>query len=322
MRKLLKLTLFVFSILIMVFVVFFFWASSSNESDNEYVQLIENNYANSANTDSVYIIITYNLGYLSGMTNNLPVSTSKTFFDENLKKVYNEFEKVEADIIFFQEIDYNSNRSYFVNQQNELQKLGYNYIFQAVNWDINYLPFPYYPPSAHHGKIYSGQSVFSKYPLKEPARIVLERVASSSFLRDAFYIDRLAQVTKTTIEGKIVVLINVHLEAFDKVTRINQTKYIAKLLSEYKDNYPVLLAGDFNSDIKYDNAAIKIILDIEGIKSASHDEDKTFPSNQPTERIDYIFYNEMFLEFKHSEVLTSFGQSSDHLPVMMEFKLK
>ena len=322
MRKLFKFTLFVFILLILAIVVFYFWASSSHHSENEYHQLIENNYSDSNDTDSVYTIITYNLGYLSGMTNNLPVPKSKTLFDENLKRVYNEFEKINADIICFQEIDYYSKRSFFVNQQKELQILGYNYIFQAVNWDINYLPFPYFPPSAHHGRIYSGQSIFSKYPLKEPERIVLEQVANSPFYRDAFYIDRLAQVSKTTIGGKTVVLINVHLEAYDKVTRINQTRFIAKLFNEYKNTFPVLLAGDFNSDIDDDNAAINIIMDIPGIRSASHNEDKTYPSNQPNKRIDYIFYNELFLELKEAEILTSFGQSSDHLPLMMKFKLK
>ncbi len=322
MRKLLKLTLFVFISLILAIVVFYFWASSANYSDDEYLQLIENNYPDSNDSDSVYSIITYNLGYLSGMTNNLPLAKNKTFFDEHLERVYTEFEKTNPDIICFQEIDYHSKRSFYVNQQKELQKLGYNYIFQAVNWDINYLPFPYYPPSAHFGKIYSGQSIFSKYPLKEPERNVLEGVESSPFYRDAFYIDRLAQVSKTIIDGKTVVLINVHLEAFDRITRINQTIYIAKLFNEYKDTFPVILAGDFNSDFNYDNASIKIILDIPEIKFASHNENKTYPSNQPNKKIDYIFYNEMFIELKHSEVLTSFGQASDHLPVMMKFKLK
>jgi len=169
--------------------------------------------------------------------------------------------------------------------------------------------------------IFGAINFFSKYPLKEAERIVLERVANSPFYRDAFYIDRLAQVSKTTIGGKTVVLINVHLEAYDKVTRINQTRSIAKLFNTYK-NFPVLLAGDFNSDIDDDNAAINIIMDIPGIKSAGHNEGKTYPSNQPNKRIDYIFYNELFLELKDAEILTSFGQSSDHLPLMMKFKLK
>ena len=322
MHKTVKYILTFFIVLLLSMVAFYFWASSSNYTENEYSQLIEGNYPSSVDNDSVYSIITYNLGYLSGMTNNLPVAKPKSLFDDNLKTVYKEFENLNPDIICFQEIDFHSKRSYNVNQQEELQKLGFNYIYQAINWDVNYLPFPYYPPSAHFGEIYSGQSIFSKYKLEDNERIVLDRVEDSPFYRDAFYLDRLAQVSKVIIDEKTVVLINVHFEAFNKPTRTNHAQHMVKLYSEYKDKYPVLLVGDFNSDEEYDNAAIQLLLDIPGVKSAGHDQGKTFPSANPKVRLDYIFYNEEFIELRSAEVLTSFGQASDHLPVRMEFKLK
>jgi endonuclease/exonuclease/phosphatase family metal-dependent hydrolase len=303
-------------------VMFYYWASSANHSQEEYSRLIENDYPTSDDGDTIITIITYNIGYLSGMTNNLPVPKPQALFDENLLSVYSEFEKSNADIICLQEIDYHSKRSFYVNQQEELQKLGYNNVFQAVNWDKKYLPFPYYPFSVHYGEMYSGQSVLSKYPLWDIDRIVLERVASYPFYRDAFYLDRLAQVSKILIGGDTVVLINVHLEAFDAVTRMNQTRYIADLLSDYKDTFPLLLAGDFNSDEQRYQASIKILLEIPGIKSAGHELGKTFPSVNPKVRLDYIFYNEKFIEMKSAKILTSFGDASDHLPLLMEFKLK
>ena len=229
---------------------------------------------------------------------------------------------LDADIICLQEIDFHSQRSYYVNQQDELQKLGYNYIFQAVNWDVNYLPFPYYPPSAHFGEVYSGQSILSKYKLEDVERIVLDRVGDSPFYRDAFYLDRLAQVSKTIIGGKTVVLINVHFEAFDATTRTKHAKRIVKLYNEFAIDYPVLLVGDFNSDIRFENAAIQLIMDIPGIKSAGPDKGNTYPSLNPKVRIDHIFYNEEFIELKNAAVLNSFAEASDHLPVQMEFKLK
>ena len=302
--------------------MFFFWASSANHSIDDYAQLIENNYVVSQDEDSIFSLITYNIGYLSGMTNNLPVPKPKELFDENLLSVYSEFEKFNADIICLQEIDYHSKRSFYVNQQEELQKLGYNNVFQAVNWDKKYLPFPYYPFSVHYGEMYSGQSILSKYPLIDINRIVLERVASYPFYRDAFYLDRLAQVSKILIGADTVILINVHLEAFDSVTRTNQTRYLADLLSDYKDTFPLLLAGDFNSDEQRNQASIKILLEIPGIKSAGHELGKTFPSVNPKVRLDYIFYNEKFIEIKSAKILTSFGDASDHLPLLMEFKLK
>ena len=111
MRRLFKLTFSAFIILILAFVTFYFWASSANHSEDTYSQLIENNYPQAYDHDSVYTIITYNLGYLSGMTNNLPVAKPKSLFDDNLRLVYDEFAKIKADIICLQEIDYHANRS-------------------------------------------------------------------------------------------------------------------------------------------------------------------------------------------------------------------
>jgi endonuclease/exonuclease/phosphatase family metal-dependent hydrolase len=319
---------FLFSFLVifaLAAVAFYYWASSTNHPVEDYSQLIENKYPKAISNDSIHSLITYNIGYLSGMTNNRAVDKTKELFDDNLKRVYNQLEKYNPDFIFFQEIDYHSNRSYYVNQQEELQKLGFNYVFQAVNWDVNYLPFPYFPPSAHFGEIYSGQSIFSKYPLANPERNVLERVADNPFYRDAFYLDRLAQVSKTIINGKTIVLINLHLEAYDRATRGKQTDHIVELYSKYKDQFPVLLAGDFNSDIVFENATIKRIFDIPGIGSAQffkENKDKTYPSANPQVRLDYIFFNTQFIEVLNSETLTSFGESSDHLPVLLQFKLK
>ncbi len=322
MNKKLKISGSVIAILVIVGILFYLWASSANYSSRYYSQLIEKNYPVSDNYDSVYSIITYNLGYLSGMTNNLPIPKPQVLFEENLSTVYSEFGKIDADIICFQEIDYHSNRSYFVNQQEELQKLGYKYAFQAINWDKKYLPFPYSPISLHFGEILSGQSILSKYPLQEIERIVLSRVASSPFYRNAFYLDRLAQVCKVKIDRRIVVIINVHLEAYDAPTRTNHANKVAELYFKYKDDYPVLLVGDFNSDIAFENATIHAILNLPEIKSVVDIQEKTFPSVAPTTRLDYIFYNENFIELKSAKILTSLGVASDHLPVLMKFKLK
>jgi len=322
LNKIFQLVFSFILLLTITSVTFFFWASSSNHKESGYSKLIENNFPASTDDDSVFSIITYNIGYLSGLTNNLPVAKTKKLFDDNLIRAYHEFKRMDADIICFQEIDYYAKRSYYVNQQEALQKLGYNYIFQAVNWDINYLPFPYFPPSAHHGEVYSGQSIFSKQPLTNNERIVLDRVADSPFYRDAFYLDRLAQVSKSTLGDDTVIIINVHFEAFDMPTRTKHAKYISTLHTKYKDDYPVLILGDFNSDIRYPNAAIQLIVNLPGIKNAVDLDKKTYPSIKPTARLDYIFYNEDYIELKNSRILTEFGNVSDHLPVLLEFRVK
>ncbi|CAL2103499.1 Endonuclease/exonuclease/phosphatase family metal-dependent hydrolase [Tenacibaculum sp. 190130A14a] len=305
--------------------VFFFWASSPTMNEKEYAKLSTHNYDSTIDNDSIYSIVTYNIGYLSGMTNNRAVAKPKELFDSNLNKVVSEIKKENPDIIAFQEIDYNSSRSYEVNQENEIAKLGYNYVARGVNWDENYVPFPYWPPSMHFGKMVSGQSIVSKYELKDYERIVLERVPDNPFYRDALYLERLVQVVKVKLEGKDVVVINIHLEAFDKPTRTRQFEYVVNLFNSYKKDYPTILLGDFNSRARDESAVIQKMFKMQGVGNAAFEANNpanTFDTKDLYERIDYIFYTEDSIEYVSGKVLNGFGQASDHLPVEMKFRLK
>ena len=312
-------------ILIISSIVFFFWASSPNFSEKEYSKIFTNEYPQKTDTDSIYSIVTYNIGYLSGMTNNRAVAKPKSLFDQNLKKVLDNFSLLNVDIIAFQEIDYNSARSFDVNQQNEIAKLGYNAVAQAVNWDETYVPFPYWPPSMHFGKILSGQSILSKFPLKEHQRVVLERVKDNPFYRDALYLDRLAQVVKTTIENKTVAVINVHLEAFDKSTRVHQFNFVLDLFKKHAAKHPTILLGDFNSRARDSEAVVQTLFNMPTVGNAVFETENvrnTFNTKNPFERIDYIFYTKNSIEYVDGKILTQFGEASDHLPVEMRFRLR
>lgn len=325
MRKFLKYLFRFLLLLLVAIVLFFFWASSPTLDEKEYAKLVTHNYTSTTTNDSVYRIVTYNIGYLSGMTNNKPIAKPQQLFEDNLQKVLVETEKAQPDIIAFQEIDYNAARSYHVNQQNEIAKLGYNYVAEAVNWDEHYVPFPYWPVSMHFGKVVSGQSILSKYPLQDHERIVLARVADSPFYRDALYLERLAQVTKIDLDGTPVVLINVHLEAFDKKTRVIQFEEVMQLFAEYQKTHPTILLGDFNSRARDSEAIIQKLFEMPAIGNAAFEATNpgnTYDSKAPFKRIDYIFYTKNSIEYIDGAVLTSFGEASDHLPVMMQFKLK
>lgn len=324
MKKVFKFIMYLLLGTVLFIIIFFFWASSPNYTQKEYSKIITNNYSQKMDNDSIYSIVTYNIGYLSGMTNNRAIEKPKSLFDANLKKVTFEFNLLNPDIIAFQEIDFASARSYKVNQLNKIAKLGYNYIAEAVNWDEHYVPFPEYPISMHFGEMFSGQSIISKYPIRNHQRIVLERVPNNPFYRDALYLDRLAQVATIILENKDVIIINVHLEAFDKPTREKQFNFVVKLFNEYAKKYPTILLGDFNSNANDNTAVVKKLFTQKDIGNAAFDNtyDYTFDSANPTKRIDYIFYTKNSIEYIDGKVLSQFGQASDHLPVEMRFKLR
>jgi len=325
MKRVFKFVIRFFLLLIITFVILFFWASSSTLNENEYSKLVEVDQFESPKADSTYSIVTYNIGYLSGMTNNKSIGKSKKLFDDNLKKVQFETKKVNPDIIALQEIDFDASRSYNINQESEIANLGYNYRATSVNWDKKYLPFPYWPISMQFGKVVSGQSIISKYPLKGQERVVLQRVAETPYYRDAFYLDRLAQVVKVVLGKQEVIVINVHLEAFEKETRVRQFNRVLAIFNSYKKDYPTILLGDFNSRAKDSDAIIQKIIAMEDVGNAAFNLDlleNTFDTKAPFQRIDYIFYTKKSIKYVSGRVLNDFGQASDHFPVFMEFKLK
>ncbi|MEH0155644.1 endonuclease/exonuclease/phosphatase family protein [Limibacter armeniacum] len=327
MKKLFKGAFYTFDLLLVGVGAFYFWAKSPNLKEAEYSKVMTYTDAEASKNDSVFTLLTYNIGYLSGMLNNQSVKMEKVLFEDNMRRAKEKLSAVNADIIAFQEIDFNSNRSYKVNQHDELAKhLKMQYGAIAVNWDKKYLPFPYFPVSAHYGRIVSGQSFLSKFPIKEHERIVLEKVESQPFYYKAMYLDRLAEVAKIDINGTEVILINIHTEAFDQTTRINHIEYAQQLFKQYAKSYPVILLGDFNSDPDYENAGIKILLDDPEMGVACPESELNegqavtyYPDN---EHLDFIFYTKDRIESLEWKVLSDFGDISDHYPVMMKFRFK
>ena len=133
------------------------------------------------------------------------------------------------------------------------------------------------------------------------------------------------QVVKVTVNKTEIVVINVHLEAFDKPTRVKQFNEVVAIFNKYKNQYPTILLGDFNSRARDKTAAIQKIFKMPNVGVAAFNIDRienTFNSKNPFERIDYIFYTENTIEYISGKVLNEFGEASDHLPVYMNFKLK
>ena len=303
----------------------FIWASSPSWSNAEKYSMLTHQYPTRITDDNVYSLVSYNIGYLSGLTNNRAVVRDPDFQQANMQSVKQRLDELGADILAIQEIDYQADRSFNVNQQNEIAKLGYNHVAQAVNWDVNYVPFPYGMPSVHFGRVVSGQSVLSKYPMIKHRPVILDRVPETPYYRDAFYLDRLAQVVHIVLDQQVVVVINVHLESYDRTTRGRQLQQVIALYKRYSKRFPTLLVGDFNSDPVSPNAHIHELLAIPNIGAAAFSIDNygnTYNSGTADQRLDYIFYNRVFIAPIDGRIATEFGQLSDHFPVLFRFKLR
>lgn len=313
-------------------VLFYSWATASSYPTRRYAEVVSYGKPLTEPKDT-FTVVSYNIGYLSGLTNNVAVERNADLFEKNLQQVIEVLQGLDADFIALQEIDLDSKRSFQVNQVEALAKaLEMPVGAVNVNWDKNYVPFPYWPPTAHFGRILSGQAVLSRYPVQKNDRIVLEKVASKPFYYNALYLDRLAQVTELRVGERSVILINLHLEAFDNPTRLEQTRVVKDLAERYAQDYPVLLVGDFNSAVNRDEEGTVKTIEIIGesdvlmgaISPATYSDpaQATYPSDAPQYKLDYIFYTPTTVEMVDARVVTEAAQASDHLPVAMTFRLR
>lgn len=317
-------------------VLFFFWGSSGALSEDEKATIFTSPENHLAVVTDTLSVVTYNMGYLSGMTNNKAVDTDLNFFQNNLKALISNVIEVAPDILALQEIDYDSHRSYRMNQYDSLLKYAwFNCGVATVNWDDRYVPFPYWPPRYHFKKVISGQAILSSLPFQSASLKVLQGVVNAPFYYKAFYPERFAHVMIVTLNDSTnLVIINVHLEAFDPETRLIQGGEVLEVYRRFAEEYPVLMVGDFNSPLEEamnnasDSTVAGMLISENGVSMAmySHYQENpnrsyTFSSEVPVKKIDYIFYNDRIVMLG-AQVLHKFGSISDHLPVFMRFTVR
>lgn len=198
-------------------------------------------------------ILTWNIGY-SGLGSSADFfmdggkgvrTQTKAQVEENLAAFVDEINTEEPDVVFLQEVDHNSMRSYFIDGVSYISESleSYQNVF-ANNLKVLFIPYPI-PPI---GKVDSGILTLSRFEIEDANRIQLPcpfkwpvRVGNLKRCLLASYIP---------IEGSDskLVLVNLHLEAYDSGEgKIEQTKVLTAFLEEEyaKGNY-VIAGGDFN----------------------------------------------------------------------------
>lgn len=128
---------------------------------------------------------------------------------------------------------------------------------------------------------------------------------------------------------KELLIINTHFDHIGKVARANSARLITQTADHYLKHFslPVIISGDFNSERSeeaYQNMVATGLLDS---KPAS-DNQGTFCGFEVGKiichPIDFIFYSKEWTLEKYQVVTDHHGQyyPSDHLPVMIEIRLK
>lgn len=182
---------------------------------------------------------------------------SKEIVEYNTNSIIDFTMNLNSDFYLFQEVDTQSDRSYYVNQYQEIStKFGsknYLNVF-ASNFHSAYLFYPILDPI---GKSNSGILTLSEYQIDNSIR--KSYTIDMSFPTKFFDLDRCFQVNYLPIQGqedKYLVLINSHMSAYDEGGTI-RNKQANELLSFMesevdKGNY-VICGGDFNHDLLTNN---------------------------------------------------------------------
>ena len=171
---------------------------------------------------------------------------SRTVVEENIEDIKNIISSVGADVVLLQEVDTYSKRSFRINQENYYKDaLTYADSAYALNFSCDYVPYPF--PSTI-GKVNSGIFTLSAYEISSASRRSLP--CPFSWPIRMFNLKRCMLVTYIPIadSDKFIVVINVHLEAYDDGEgKKEQTKALSEYMQyEYERGNYVIAGGDFN----------------------------------------------------------------------------
>lgn len=260
-------------------------------------------------------------------------------FEETLERMASVIRRTEADVVLLQEVDFNCTRSHGIDQGRRLGELaGLPYMAPAVSWTANWVPFPYWPPSDHFGRMSSGGAVLSRFPVRQNRVTLLPKPDTNPGYYNLFYLFRYVQRAVLETPSGPINIFNAHLEAFDPDNRQAQAARYAELLEE-STGEPVIAGGDLNSipadaaqrdgfadepetsfegDSTY--ATIASVPGLSDVFAAGATDAKnayTFPAHAPTRRLDHLFASEAF-EVVSARVVSEAHDASDHRPLLVE----
>lgn len=255
-----------------------------------------------------------------------------------------------ADLALIQEIDFSSRRSGGFDQAELIaERAGLPWIARAPSWTANWVPFPYWPPREHFGRVHAGGAVLSRFPIARNSVRLLGKPAEYAWWYNLFYLFHYLQRCEVRIGGTVLEVFNTHLEAFKEGGRSAQARELRDVLEALSEaeRARVLLGGDFNAvpleataksnypdetKVKTSHErdpTIEIIRGVAGLEdSCAADctadlEAKffTFPAHEPNRKLDHLFHGSAF-EVVEARVAREAGDVSDHLPLVVKLRLK
>ena len=239
---------------LLLIVLFFGFLSLTEYKPGDYTSLdIDRGGTKELSAGDSVTLLSWNIGY-GALGDNADffmdggksvITADEERVNSNMDDIEKETASVNPDIFMVQEIDLNSRRSRHVNEYARMRESLKNYDSSfANNFKVAFLPYPW-PPL---GKVDSGISTFSKYAVKDAARVQLP--IPFSWPVRMVNLKRCLLVSRIPIKDSDseLVIFNLHLEAYDNNEgKREQTKVLSELLlDEVEKGNSVIAGGDFN----------------------------------------------------------------------------
>jgi endonuclease/exonuclease/phosphatase family metal-dependent hydrolase len=252
-KKILKALLIAIIVIAAGFAAIIIYAVISDYRPDEKTTIEVNETPGQLGDSLTLSLLTWNIGYCG-------LDSKMDFFYDGGKKVFTP--KIQClknlsavmaflkandsiDIIFLQEVDRKSKRSYKVDEHailtNHVKYLSNTF---AINYNVFFVPVPLSSPM---GKVNSGIATLSKYIPASSVRYSFP--GTYGFPKQLFMLDRCFMVNRYPLKnGKELLVINTHNEAFDPGDiRKAQMEYLRNFITgEYNKGNYIIAGGDWN----------------------------------------------------------------------------
>ena len=262
MKKKLKWLLLIPVLLLAVVLIYVIYVLAAFHRIGDEALVPKGTAGETMTAESAYSVVSWNIGFgayesdygffMDGGTESRAWSPER--LDVNLTAIADFLAKEDADFTLVQEVDFDSDRSYHMDERERLVRSVNSGVGQHV-WAQNYdSPYLFYPIFKPHGASKSCLMTFSKAEIASAARVELPIETGFTKFLD---LDRCYSVSRIPMaDGREFILYNLHLSAYtsDGTIATEQLKLlIADMQAEYEAGNLCVAGGDFNKDLTGDS---------------------------------------------------------------------
>ena len=247
-KKGIKIILLILASIVCLFALLIVWLTVMEFRPAETETVVVSAQAETQAPGNEFSILSWNIGY-GGLGEGADFfmdggshvkSSDEATVRSNLEHIAALIESLEVDYCYLQEVDSDSSRTYGIDERSFFPG---NRSAYALNYSCPFVPFPL-PPI---GKVHSGLYTLAERSMDSAERIALP--CPFSWPVSAANLKRCLLVSRVKLEdGKDLVLLNLHLEAYDDGEgKAAQTAMLREVMEqEYAAGNYVIAGGDFN----------------------------------------------------------------------------